>query len=415
MQTIDLKELSKRESERVEWKEGSADIDGIIKTAVAFANDFSNLGGGYIVCGAREEKDEFGFQKLVENGISASVLKQIEGKVMTGLREKTTPPIVPLLEEKIVADGKRILIFIIPASKNAHSYRADGKDSSAYYVRIGRETREARNGLYRELLIQKNELEPWDLRPCRTATSDDIDLVILREYLKNMKLTDKNKAVEEYLSETERISVFSPSLIEKERLTGMLRPRNFSLLLFTKEPLKYFDGAYALFSVYAGTDRSSDTALRHEITGNIVNQIERCIELANTYSYTVFNKLSELPNQVKYPKRALQEAIVNCFAHRDYQINQPSRITVFSDRIEIYSPGSLPRTVEINKFIKGKTAPYWRNQSLAYFFNKLNLAQAEGQGIPTIFKTMKDEGCPEPVFEIGPESVTCILYANPEA
>jgi hypothetical protein len=46
------------------------------------------------------------------------------------------------------------------------------------------------------------------------------------------------------------------------------------------------------------------------------------------------------------------------------------------------------------------------------FFNKLQLAQAEGQGILTIFRTMKEEGCPEPVFELEPESVICILLAN---
>ena len=54
MAKIDLKELAARESERIEWKEDVADIDSVIRTAVAFANDIANLGGGYIVCGARE-------------------------------------------------------------------------------------------------------------------------------------------------------------------------------------------------------------------------------------------------------------------------------------------------------------------------------------------------------------------------
>ena len=46
---IDLKELSVRESERVEWKENVADIADVVSTIVAFANDISNLGGGYVV------------------------------------------------------------------------------------------------------------------------------------------------------------------------------------------------------------------------------------------------------------------------------------------------------------------------------------------------------------------------------
>jgi ATP-dependent DNA helicase RecG len=69
--------------------------------------------------------------------------------------------------------------------------------------------------------------------------------------------------------------------------------------------------------------------------------------------------------------------------------------------------------VNKQKFVKGQATAYWRNQALNYLFNKLQLAQAEGQGIPTIFRAMKEEGCPEPIFEIDSGSLTCILPAHP--
>lgn len=413
MNSIDLKELSKRESERVEWKENVADIEDIIRTSVAFANDYSNLGGGYIVCGAKETKDEHGFQKLLEIGLTSNRLKEIEGKLTTDLRDKVFPSIVPVIEEIPVNDEKRILVIIIPASKDAHSYRASGKDSSTYYIRIGRETREAKNGLLRELLIQKKEIESWDKRINSHSKIENIDLIFLREYLQEMKVWDSQKALEDYLSEKERISSFVPPLVEKEGITNNLKPRNFTLLMFSKNPLDFFEGAYTILSIYKGKDRSEPTAERHEITGNIIQQARKCIELLNAESYTAFDKTDNIPNQLKYPVRALQEAVVNCLVHRDYEINQPSRITVFIDRIEIYSPGSLPRAIEKSKFLEGKATPFWRNQTLAYFFNKLQLAQAEGQGIPTIIRTMKEEGCPSPIFDIGTESLTCILPAHP--
>lgn len=410
---LNLKELSRRESERVEWKENVADISDIVKTAVAFANDYSNMGGGYIVCGAREGVDSHGFQKLIETGLGASRLKEIEGKLLAELREKVYPAIVPVIEELPVSDGKRILVAIIPASKDAHSYRASGKDSSTYYVRIGRETREARNGILRELLIQKKELETWDKRINAYSNTEDIDLIVMREYLQEMKLWDPGKAIENYLSDKERISVFTSPLAGKENLTNALRLRNFALLMFGRDPLKFFQGAYTVLSIYKGTDRSSSTAQRYEITGNIVYQVKKCMELLSSETYTIFDKTDTMPNRVKYPLRALQEAVVNGHVHRDYEINQPSRITVFTDRIEIYSPGTLPRAVDKEKFLAGSATPYWRNMTLAYFFNKLQLAQAEGQGIPTIIRTMHEEGCPDPRFEIGPESLTCVLPANP--
>ena len=408
---IDLKELSKRESERVEWKENVADIDDILKSAVAFANDFSNLGGGYIVCGAKETKDEYGFQKLVAIGLSSSRLKEIEGKMTSGLREKTFPSIVPVIKEIEVDAEHRILVFIIAATGQVHSFRAGSKDAATCYVRIGRETREARNGIIRELLVKRNLMESWDKRICNRATIQDIDLIVLRQYLQEMNLWDNRKTIDEYFSDTGKIADFIPPLAVKEQLTDILRPRNFTLLIFGNDILKFFNETFVILSIYPGVDRSEPTAERHEITGNLIHQARICIELLRTKAHTIFDKTAPKPNRQKYPVRALQEAVVNAIVHRDYEIQQPVRITVFINRIEFYSPGGLPRTVDADKLREGKATPFWRNQSLAYFFNKFQLAQAEGQGIPTIIRTMREEECPAPVFETGHESFTCILPA----
>jgi ATP-dependent DNA helicase RecG len=413
MANIDLKELSARESERVEWKESVANIDNVIKTIVAFANDFSNLGGGYVVCGAKEGKDESGFQKVIYTGLTAGKFKEIEGTVMAACREKVTPPIIPLTEEIRVTDEKRILVFIIAATDHAHTYRAGGKDASAYYIRIGRETREARNSLLTELLVKKRQLAPWDRRVNEDAGIEEIDLIVLREHLQEMGLWSPQKAIEDYLSDKDSLSSFIPPFAVQRSFTDQLRLRNFALLMFGKNPLKYFPGAYAIFSIYRGKDRSEPTAERFEITGTVVQQARKLIERLNTESYTAFDKTSDIPNQVKYPIRALQEAIVNALVHRDYESLQPTRVTVFIDRIEINSPGSLPRAVDREKFVEGKASPYWKNQTLAYFFNKLQLAQAEGQGIPTILRVMREEGCPKPIFDIGQENLVCILPAHP--
>ena len=72
---IDLKELANRESEQVEWKENVADPKGVVETIVAFANDYSNLGGGYVVCGAKEGKDESRHEALGNWASSATTNK----------------------------------------------------------------------------------------------------------------------------------------------------------------------------------------------------------------------------------------------------------------------------------------------------------------------------------------------------
>ena len=138
MSIVDLDELSKRESERVEWKQNVADIEDVVRTAVAFANDYSNLGGGYIICGAAETRDEYGFQKIDLKGLDSNRLKEIEGKTLTLLRERVSPPVVPVTEEIPIDSVKRILVFIVAASEKAHSYRILRTGETVNFIRIGR-------------------------------------------------------------------------------------------------------------------------------------------------------------------------------------------------------------------------------------------------------------------------------------
>lgn len=411
---VNLNELLTRESERVEWKENVADASDVVKTVCAFANDYGNLGGGYVVCGAQEVRDQYGFQSVKLVGLTSARIKEIEGKVLAESRRSIDPPVTPLVEEIETEDpARRVLVLIVPGTRYAHSYRASADASPSYYVRVGRETILARNGVYRELFVRKGALEPWDRRVAPGATIDELDLLALREYLQRMGLWDSSPVIDEILSATTSLSAFVPPLLQREEITGTLRPRNFALLLFGKNPTRVAPGAFVVASRYSGTDRSDSVAQRTELTGSIISQAEKAIEFVAPELTTIFDKESDHPNQMKYPRRALQEAIINAIVHRDYESDQPARVTIFKDRIEVLSPGALPSAVPRDRFVEGKASPYWRNQALAYFFNKLQLAQAEGQGIPTIIRTMRNEGCPDPRFDIGPESLTTVLPAHP--
>jgi predicted HTH transcriptional regulator len=415
--TIDLKELSQRENEKVEWKENGDDkhiVASIVKTISAFANDIANFGGGYVVCGAKEIKDEYGFPKLKFTGLSADKLKEIEGKVLQHCRDYVSPSIAPIVQELENPEDKqtRILVFIVIADSQAHTYR-DG-ESTSYYVRIGRETRIAKNGIFRQLMESKQQIVPFDKRPNPNTSEKDIDPLLFRDCMNEMELLQSNKQLEDYISDREQIAEFIPPLFVQQPLDGGLCLRNFALLMFGKKKsiTLNFPDTYVILSVYYGVDRSEPSGKQYTLTGSIIEQAKKTIDLLETQTYIFFDKTSDKPNKEIFPKRALQEAIVNAIVHRDYESRDPVRITIFSDRIEIRSPGTLHWGIDREKFKSGKASPKWRNQSFAYLFKKLKLAQAEGQGISTIIRTMREEGCPDPVFEIEEESVTCILPAH---
>jgi predicted HTH transcriptional regulator len=414
MEQLDLKTLSVRESDQIEWKENVADTDDVAETLSAFANDWSNLGGGYVVCGAREEKDEHGFPRVVMAGLSADRLKEVEGRVLTACRDRVSPSIAPFVQELAANTAdRRVLVFIMPATRFPHLFRRR-EGVGKYYVRISRETREARNGILRELLVRKGATEEWDRRACATATVNDLDLLALRDALQRMGVFHPDRGIDEYVSDSQSLSPFVPPLCVKEPLTGLLRPRNFAMLLFGRNPQSHIPGAYALFSVYPGVDRSEPHAERNELPGTLIDQARRLVELLDVQSYVAFDKTNRsLPNAVKYPPQALHEAMINALAHRDYETVDPTRITVFSDRIEVLSPGSVPTGISVDELRHGRAPAKWRNQSLAWFLSRLQLAQAEGQGIPTILRSMREEGCPPPQFQVNEARVVCILPAHP--
>lgn len=350
----------------------------------------------------------------MRTGLTASRLKEIENTVLARCRERVSPPLAPLVEE-LESDhpDRRILVFLQPATGSAHTFRRN-QDGARHFVRVSRATIEARNGLLKDLLVRKGALEPWDRRPCNGATVADIDLLSLRDALERMAVFTPDRGLDPYLVEGVQISPFVPSLCLAEPLSGVLRPRNYAVLLFGREPQRFIPGAFSIYSAYPGLDRTDPVARRFEIAGTLFDQARRLRELLDAEAVTLFDKTNlESPNAEKYPRRALQEAMINALAHRDYELVDPARFTSYRDRIEFVSPGSLPIGVTLEDLRTRAVTPRWRNQALAWFLARLQLAQAEGQGIQTIRSTMMAVGCPPPLFDATEVSVTCVLRAHP--
>jgi predicted HTH transcriptional regulator len=413
--TVDLSELSTRESGFVEWKENVADISNVIQTIVAFSNDFLNLGGGYLVCGAKEIKDANGFQAVEYVGLTAQRLKEVKEQVITDCMNsnRVNPPINPKVDEIDVPNDptRKVLVFTIDASQNAHSYK--NKDVPKFFIKTDYNTKEASNGILRELLRRKGQFEPWDRRINTKSSITDIDELVLRQYLQTMKLWSSNKSITDYVSDKEKIEEFIPTLLGRTGIDKPSYPKNFTLAVFGKSPIDFCVGAYSIFTIFEGVDKSKQVAETQWITGTVVEQANKLIELLNIESTIAIDKSSENVNQVKYPKIALKEAVVNAIVHRDYEIDQPTRVEVYNDRVEIYSPGGLQFNLDKNKFKEGKAQASWRNQAFGRIFHMLNLAQHQGSGIEKIISSMQEEGCPKPIFEVDDDSIRCILPAHP--
>lgn len=92
-----------------------------------------------------------------------------------------------------------------------------------------------------------------------------------------------------------------------------------------------------------------------------------------------------------YPKEAIREALVNAIAHRDYSIaGTQIDVDVYSDRIDIVSPGSwlLPKSYE--QYPVGSIPSIRRNSIIAACLDIANLMERGGTGFQTMIESYSD-------------------------
>src|SRR5437667_11248638 len=119
------------------------------------------------------------------------------------------------------------------------------------------------------------------------------------------------------------------------------------------------------------------------------------LNIATAVAFTSETREVRTPD---YPLVALQQVVRNAIMHRSYEnTNNPVRITWFSDRIEVVSPGGPFGIVSVENFGTGVTD--YRNPTLAEVMRGLGYVQRFGAGIPLTRSSLAKNENPEPRFE----------------
>ncbi|MEA1968667.1 MAG: ATP-binding protein [Thermodesulfobacteriota bacterium] len=136
-----------------------------------------------------------------------------------------------------------------------------------------------------------------------------------------------------------------------------------------------------------------------EFTGPLYSQIENVINFAKIYIPKAGKIVGiQRVDRFAIPLEAVREAIVNAVVHRDYSISGSDiKFAVFDNRIEITSPGTLPRSLEIDDIIAGRSEI--RNRVIARFFREINFIEQWGTGIQKILSLCRENGQKKPEFK----------------
>jgi ATP-dependent DNA helicase RecG len=166
------------------------------------------------------------------------------------------------------------------------------------------------------------------------------------------------------------------------------------MLLFGRTPNRFLPQAGIDAAAFPGTEKDyaarERAALRGpmtpllDATGAIVEngQVEQALEFVrrNTPVTAVLENGRRIEKPA-YPQEALREAIVNALIHRDYLLSGTDiELVVYSDRLEIISPGRLPNGITPERMRAGTRAA--RNQLLKDVMRDYHYLEHMGMGIP---------------------------------
>jgi ATP-dependent DNA helicase RecG len=161
-------------------------------------------------------------------------------------------------------------------------------------------------------------------------------------------------------------------------------------LCFGTYPQKKMPCAALSFVWYKGIDITDEINDKKELIGTLPELVERTTTLLKQY-LPVSSHIHEnhrIDNHLVSAK-ALRELIANAVCHRDYSIyTRKIKVSLFSDRLEIQSPGKLPNSLTIEKLRYGHSAP--RNMLLLKIFDHMRLTDGLGRGFPLLYREFKD-------------------------
>ncbi|SRR6266567_51832 len=171
-------------------------------------------------------------------------------------------------------------------------------------------------------------------------------------------------------------------------------------LLFALRPGNRFPQCEILADAYDEPRISGKPKGQLTINAHILSAVEQALKFID--DHTLHPRRVVGLNNIRlseYPGRALREALVNAVAHRSYDdATRKIILRVFSDRVELASPGYPPKPLTLAKLRKGNYRPCSRNPLITQTLALLDQMEQRGTGFARMRDAMLDHGLDAPAF-----------------
>ena len=383
------------ESSGVEFKRDDVRPEQVAREVVAMAN----VRGGRLLLGVEDDGTISGIQR-----------PDIEEWVMDAVfGAKVHPMILPFYEEVRLADGKRVAVvtFSEGASK-PYVLRHEGREE--IYIRVGSTSRRATRE-QQARLHQAGGILHTELLPVSGAGFGALDRSRIEDYLRNVTQDAELPGNEaEWISRLAGLGFMTGSAD-----AGLCTIAG--LVLFGRSPRRSLRHAGIRLMVFDGTDKEYAAKLDEVIDAPLAalwvtakdgkrefsegGLVEKSAALLKPF---ITRERSEVGENFRrdrasiYPLEAVRETLINALAHRDWTRFTEIELVVYSDRLELTSPGALPNTMTIEKMIAGQRSP--RNPIIVDVLRDYGYVDARGMGVRNkIIPLVRQATGKDPIFD----------------
>ena len=357
-----LKQLiNQGEGQTLEFKLRPSEDIG--KTICAFAN----TNDGAILVGISDSKDPVGASRKMESQIAS-------------MAHSCKPSIYPEIEA-LEIDGKVVLVVTVERSGGIYAYR------NIAYKRVGSHDQPLSPEEVIAFARNTGRIR-FDTQLCEEATPEDLDEKrvqwFLRKAMRERNLDiDPDTPLKEVLGKLD--------LVVYGKLT------NAAVLVFGKRPQRFFLQARIRCARFKGT-RALDFIDMKVLDGTIPDLREKAMNFVVEHTrHAVVFDANRRYDRWEYPLRAVEEALTNALAHRDYFSDAEIHFSIFDDRIEIWNPGELPEPLTPED-LKREHKSIPRNRLIANALFLIKYIERWGTGTNRMMEEMKAHALPEPDF-----------------
>lgn len=253
-----------------------------------------------------------------------------------------------------------------------------------YYFRSGSTKQELSGATLNEFLLRKSG-KTWDDVIEQRATFEDIDEKTVATFLKASENAGR-------LPENDNLTL--PELFEKLRLTENGQLKRAAIVLFAKEPAKFYPNTFVKIGRFGKDD--ADLLFHENEEGNLIVLLHSILKQLNHKFLTrqiEFEGMNRI-EKGEYPVAAVREILLNALVHRNY-MGAPIQIRVYDNDFSVWNDGGLPEGIteaDLKKTHRSKP----RNPVIADVCFKGGYIDSWGRGTIKIIDSCREANLPEP-------------------